>query len=183
MNAQTITEPRAYVTTWGVYNAGRLVGRWYTPDELRELTPATWATEHRDHLAGLAAFEVGEELAVHDFEGMPADFQTESVVTFLEAVDALEHLHGVGLDDDAVSAYVDMVGSHYWIGDAATIEGVSVYESRADFGASWLEETGSLESVPENLRVYIDFEAWARDALIESEDLHEYQGRVYDFVR
>lgn len=114
---------------------------------------------------------------------MPADFQTESVTTFLEAVDALEHLHGVGLDDDAVSAYVDMVGSHYWIGDAATIEGVSVYESRADFGASWLEDTGSLKSVPENLRGYIDFEAWARDALIESEDLHEYQGRVYDFVR
>lgn len=32
-----------------------------------------------------------------------------------------------------------------------------------------LEDTGMLESVPENLRAYFDFEAWARDCELNGE--------------
>jgi len=33
----------------------------------------------------------------------------------------------------------------------------------ADWAEDWLEETGGLEGMPENLRPYFDFEAYARD--------------------
>lgn len=38
------------------------------------------------------------------------------------------------------------------------------YDSPGDWAASFLEDTGSLANVPEHLRNYIDFDAYARDA-------------------
>lgn len=43
------------------------------------------------------------------------------------------------------------------------------FSSVEAWAENFMEDTGMLESVPENLRSYFDFEAWARDAEINGE--------------
>lgn len=40
------------------------------------------------------------------------------------------------------------------------------YDSKEDFARELLDETGELEAIPENLRWYFDYEAYARDLFI-----------------
>ena len=57
--------------------------------------------------------------------------------------------------------------------DEAVTEFEDHYAGTHDSLAAWAEEfandTGMLEGVPENLRMYFDYDAWSRDAELNGE--------------
>lgn len=56
------------------------------------------------------------------------------------------------------------------------------YKSEADWAADFMEETGMLAEVPEHLRNYIDFAAYARDARLGGDMVFVPHPREYGWV-
>lgn len=46
------------------------------------------------------------------------------------------------------------------------------WDSEEEWAESFADETGMLESVPEHLRRYFDFQAWAQDAVNQRRHIH-----------
>lgn len=145
---------RLYVGTYAKYNNGSLKGAWL------DLEDYTDREAFLEACAKLHADEADPELMFQDFEGFPRSYYSESSAPPDELWAWLD------LDDDdkeLLAAYQDGVRDDGTIEDAReAFMGKTTSES--DWAAEWLEETGSLNEVPEHLRNYIDFEAYARDA-------------------
>lgn len=75
-----------------------------------------------------------------------------------------------GVDLDALDAFMSMSGAYY--APKTTPEEaleqfrdayLGEYESLEDYAAEYISETGMLDGVPETLRCYFDYAAFARD--------------------
>ena len=144
---------RIYVGTYAKYNAGSIAGQWLDLDDYADRDDFLAACKelHKD--------ETDPELMFQDFEGFPRALYSESYVsnelwTWL----ALDET-----DRELLAVYQDNVDGSADI-DAAREAYCGTYDSEADWAAQWLEDTGGLEDVPQHLRNYIDFKAYARDA-------------------
>ncbi len=146
-----MTEMRVYIANLGKYNEGELVGAWFTP-------PVDY--EEMAEKIGLNAEY--EEYAIHDYElPFPVDEYTsiEEINRLCEMVNELP-------DEiqEELSELVGCVGSLEELYEKA--DQIFYYpdcETMADFAECYLEETGILESIPSELRNYIDYEAYGRD--------------------
>lgn len=101
-----------------------------------------------------------EEWAAHDWDG-------EGLSGFGEYPDldkVLDHVRLVSEHGEAWLAYVEHVGEHYATEEGFEDARMGECESPEDWAEEFLTETGALESIPENLRSYFDFKAYARDA-------------------
>jgi antirestriction protein len=112
-----------------------------------------------------------------DFDGFPRSLYSESNVS--------EELFAwLELDDhdrELLAVYVEHVDQNGTIEQAR-----DAFAGRADSEAGWAEEwlndTGGLEGVPEHLKNYIDFEAYARDARIGGDvAFANHEGEVWVF--
>lgn len=109
---------------------------------------------------GLGEVPSAEEWAAHDWDG-------EGLSGFGEYPDlakVLEHVRLVGEHGEAWLAYVEHVGERYATEEGFEDARMGECESPEDWAEEFLTETGTLESIPENLRSYFDFKAYARDA-------------------
>jgi antirestriction protein len=82
------------------------------------------------------------------------------------------------LDPEIVAAYCENLGD--WTEEAvsnAEDNYSGSFDSPEDFAYDLAEQTGMLESVPENLRYYFDFEKFARDLLMG--DYFENDGHYF----
>lgn len=140
---------RIYVGTYAKY----IGGAWLDLEDYadKEAFHAACLELHKD--------EVDPELMFQDFEGFPRSYYSESSVpeALWEWLALDEH------EQELLAAY------QHGVTDDGTIEQargafIGKADSEADWAAQWLEETGGLEGVPEHLKNYIDFEAYARDA-------------------
>jgi len=166
-----MTTPRVYVGTYGKYNAGNLYGRW--------LDLSAYA-DRDSFYAACAELHTGEhdpEFMFQDYEGFPRSLYCESDVS-------QELIEYANLDDDErelLSVY------HEGVDSDADIERVREayqgrYDSEADWAEQFLEDTGGLEGVPEHLRNYIDYEAYARDARLGGEVVFvRHEGELWVF--
>lgn len=147
-----MTEPRIYVGTYAKYNAGSIKGAWLSLDgHDKESFLAACAELHKD--------ESDPELMFQDFEGFPKSYYSESSIpdelfAWLELDEE---------DRELLAVYREHVDQDAEI-EAARDAFMGKADSEADWAQQWLEDTGGLEGVPEHLRNYIDFEAYARDA-------------------
>lgn len=152
---------RIYVACLAAYNNGILHGEWIDVD-------GKDADDIQAEVAAMLASSPipnAEEWAIHDHEGFPFGTVGEytSLTEIVEIAEAIEE-HGE----------VFIAALKYW-GDKedarkAAAEGYQgEYKSEEDWAESFLEDTGSLADVPENLRNYIDFEAYARDARLSGD--------------
>ena len=161
----TATECRIYVASLSDYNAGRLHGAWIDLDDcagVGDIWDAINAMLAKSREAG------AEEWAIHDYEGLPdmgenPDF--EDLWVFYEAL---------GEHGEAWGEYVEYIGVGY-----ATVEGfeeayVGAYDSEKDFAEQLVDDLGYLDEIPEHLRYYFDYEAFARDLFIG--DYHMTEG-------
>lgn len=156
-----MSTPRIYVGTYNAYNNGSLHGAWL---DLEDFNGADdfWAKVNEVHAAELKAR--GEiEPMFQDWEDIPDRFISES------------HLSGavweewVELDDkdrELLELYLDNVDCDGTLEKAKEADR-GEYANKLDFAYAHWEEMGILESIPEDLRTYIDYEAWLRDAEIE----------------
>lgn len=146
----TDLEPRIYVASLADYNAGRLHGRW--------IDAAQDADEiHREIQAMLAESpEHGEEWAIHDYEGFAGSHLSE-----YEDIERIAKLAAALSKPGPAFAFV-LNGD-----DPDRFE--DAYVGEADSEQEYAEELFNdlfLADVPENVRAYIDYDAFARDLFI-----------------
>ncbi|PZR33222.1 antirestriction protein ArdA [Caulobacter segnis] len=150
-------EPRVYVACLAAYNSGVLHGAWIDVEDEDQVLAAIAAMLAASPTAG------AEEYAIHDYEDFggveigeyAAIARVVEIATFLRARGALGALvlAEVGGDLEAAAAALD---DQYH----------GVFASLADCFQELTEET---TAIPETLRLYIDYEAMARDARLNGE--------------
>lgn len=159
---------RIYVASLSDYNNAILHGVWLDledysdSDDLQEAITAMLASSPfgnsdfaKKH--GLLA----EEYAIHDYEGFPQG--TISEHSGLSSVWELWERYEQAENDDNLEAF--LAYEQLFDGDYSDFEDRyrGYYDSEEAFAEELLEETGELSSIPENLRYYFDYEAYARD--------------------
>lgn len=152
--------PRIYIASLSDYNAGRLIGEWVdidattTEEDLYEAVAAVLAQSREPG---------AEEFAIHDYDGFPAGLVGE-----YEPLARVAAYGAFLAEDDGGErfAFLDVLGFSLApdaLEDAFSEAFYGVYETRAEFAESLLEDIGTLASVPDDLRPYFDFDAYARD--------------------
>lgn len=146
-------EPKIYVACLASYNAGHLHGRWIEADQSEDEINA-------EIQAMLAESPVaGEDYAIHDYEGFGSIVIEEhtSITDVVAIASALERFGGAFevADNhcDSIDEALQACGELY-SGQWSDLEG---------WAENFLEDTGSLSGIPDNLRHYFDFERYARD--------------------
>jgi len=150
-----------YITNLGKYNEGELIGKWInlpiSDDDLDEVL---------------------EEIGINEYyeETFITDYESEIDGIKVNEFDSIDELNEMAEMLDDLDKYdIEIV-------EALISEGYSVEEAidkkddvivwsdcsdMADVAYQYVEECGILESVPENLRNYFDYEAFGRDMSFE----------------
>ena len=171
------TTPRIYIACLASYNAGILHGNWIDLDGTEDVKEIINETLKQSPV------EDAEEWAIHDHEGCGylgeyAGFQV---------LDAISAAHGKAetesVDWELFCEYCTHAGHDIKTG---AVEKFS--EARAGSGSSlvdwchgFLDDSGQLEAIPENLRHYFDYEAFARDLEISDIFTIEHGGETHVF--
>lgn len=158
------TQMRVYVGTYAKYNSGNLFGAWLALDDYSD-KEAFFEAAHRLHKG-----ETDPELMFQDWEGIPASMVSECSVSasLWEIMDET--------NQEAVVAYLSIFGE--WDAEDFQERYRGEWSSWADMAEELLEETGQLEAIPESLRNYFDFEAYARDIRLNG-DMTEDNGHYF----
>jgi antirestriction protein len=162
--------PRVYVGTYAKYNSGNLKGRWL------DLTDYADKDEFIDACRKLHKDEADPELMFQDHENIPKGMITESSIS----EDLWEWM---GLDDHEktlLQIYRRDINEDGTLDEARDAFN-GVYSSPEDWAEQYIEEAGWLNEVPEPLRIYIDYEAYARDAGFNGMHFIEHDGDVWVF--
>lgn len=180
---------KAWIGCYGCYNDGRLVGKWLDADEAEDLEAAGLTVEAAHKLDG-KSHQIcprcgSDEFAVFDTDGGPsavADAVGESILEFVRLAPIAELAETLSGFEQWLSELGDVPE-----GDADEVEQafydayLGEYSSAGEWAELYLEETGVLAEVPERLRYYVDFEAYARDARLSGE-VSFVEGPVSVFV-
>lgn len=162
---------RIYVGTYAKYNSGSIAGKWLNLDDYadKDAFLKACAYLHKD--------EADPEFMFQDFEGFPRGFYSESSVP----QDLWDWLALDEDDRELLSVYqehVDPNGDLDAARDAFVGKG---YDTPAGWAAEFLEDTGLLDTIPEALRNYFDFEAYARDAGFNGMTFARHDGELWVF--
>lgn len=142
---------RLYVGTYAKYNAGNLAGSWLDLEDYADKDEFLAACQE------LHADESDPELMFQDYEDIPESLYSESAISsqiwdWLE-LDEDERIIADIYADVCVKFDIDKARDCF-AGKADSLE---------DWCAEFLEETGLLNQIPDNLRYYFDYAAYARD--------------------
>lgn len=162
---------RLYVGTYSKYNSGSIKGAWLDLEDYsdKDAFLSACCELHKD--------ESDPELMFQDYEGFPRSLYSESNIP-----DALWDWLELDEDDrELLAVYQDSINQDADI-DEARENFCGKFDSEEDWAADYLEDTGGLENVPEHLRNYIDFEAYARDARLGGDIVFvRHDGDVWAF--
>ena len=162
------TEMQAFVSTFGLYNSGRIVGRWFAAYELADEDAVMEELRAKALEAGVPEGDlddtVGEEFMIQDYEGFPVPVsESQSPSSLAEIADACEDretylrvrlyveacgAHGMSFED-IVSASEDMM----------VIQG----DNLQDAVHNYLNDSGMLADLPKWAANYFDYESYGRD--------------------
>lgn len=144
---------RIYVGTYAKYNAGSIKGAWLDVEDYSD------KDEFLKACADLHSDESDPEFMFQDFEGFPKGFYSESYIK----PELFDWLALDESDRELLAVYQEHVAQDGDI-DAAREAYAGTFDSPEAWARNFLDDTGALQSVPENLRNYIDYESYARDA-------------------
>lgn len=158
-----------YVRSLEDYNSGRGIGEWI---DIEGMDADEIGDAIEEYLEGRREKTGGahEEWAIHDYEGIdPSLFgeypSIEELGAFMEALDKVQ-------DADAFMVFMEYMGSprnareieeH---ADAFEDAFAGHWDSEEEYAYGYIEDTGLLDSLPENLRYYFDYQSFARDIFI-----------------
>ncbi len=153
-------EAKVYVGTYAKYNAGSLAGKWVT------LSDFSTYEEFIDECKRIHADEDEDELELmfQDCENLPDCFYSESEISkkFWEFLEECDDYCDCG---NAYIIYLNYRGEYVDV-DEFEENLIGAFDSDEDFGIEIAENWGYLEGVPESVKMYFDYEAFARDLLI-----------------
>lgn len=136
-------------------------GCWVDLDSSTEWD--TIAEKIREAIPGAHVDEIlcadAEGLALH-FLGRYDCFDLKGWQEWIEAAEAANY------PPEVIAAYCENVGD--WTAEAVSSAEECYYgehDTDEDFAAELLENTGELSSIPESLRYYFDYKAYARDLM------------------
>lgn len=149
--------PRIYVACLAAYNSGVLHGAWIEVEDEDEVWAAISA------MLKASPEPMAEEFAIHDYEGFggveiaeyAAISRVVEIAAFLRARGVLGGLVLGHMDGDLAMA-ASALDDQYW----------GRFARLADAFQELTEET---TEIPEALRLYIDYDAMARDAVLGGE--------------
>jgi antirestriction protein len=156
-------ELQLYIANLGKYNEGILKGEWFTlPVDFQEVAKKIGLNEEY------------EEYAIHDYEAPFSISEYASLDSLNEIAEKLISLDEV--EAKAVSSVMD--NNHIDINEAMDMlengEIQFYYDCKdmSDVACEVVESCGLLDSMPNNLRSYFDYEAFGRDLDIEGTYLY-----------
>ena len=163
---------KIFVTNLGKYVEGELVGEWLdlpaTEDEIDELYERIGIGEEYEEVF-ITDYESDLNIKVGEYDNIEA---------LNEMAEEIENLDEWELETlEALLTYFDDVDEAL-----EKIEDVTIWsgcDDMAEVAEQYAEETGLLDSIPENLRYYFDFEAYGRDLEIEGTYIF-YNGDCYE---
>lgn len=159
---------KIYVTNLGKYNEGFLIGKWL------EL-PATDEEIERT-LKEIGISDEPDENGIYYEEYFITDYETDMdglKVSEYSNIDDLNELAETidDLDEDEKEIVNAIMGEGYTLEDAIDKkDDVMIYSNcsnMTEVAEEYAEQVGLLESIPEDLRYYFDFEAYGRDMNVE----------------
>lgn len=149
--------PQIYVASLSDYNAGVHHGRWIDCTigfaAVQEEIDAMLAESTTARRTGLPA----EEWAIHDYE----DFEGYEVSENEDLETLCEIAEGIDEEGEPYAAFVENYHNTSQEDFRHAYQGT--FNSLEEWAEDYLEEAGTLSYLPENLRYYFDFEAFARD--------------------
>ena len=169
--------PKIYVACLASYNAGILHGNWIDLDGTEDLE------DRISEILKASPEEDAEEWAVHDHESCGQLSEYPGTDTLNAIQEAYEKAESEGIEWEPFCEYCAHRGHDI---EAGQVEMFSeAYAGTANSLEKWcmdfLEETGQLESIPENLRFYFDYAAFARDMEISDVFTIEHNGETLVF--
>lgn len=159
----SVTVPAVYVGTYHQYNGGSIFGKWF------DLTDFDDEDEFYDACRALHAAEDDPEFMFQDWEGIRLSLPLNPLLS-----GRLSRHSGRRRTKDALPRlwlWADYTGECDY--DAFDEAYCGEAESEADFAYGFVEDHGLLNEVPESLRVYFDYEAYARDLFSSGYVFHE----------
>ncbi|KAA5978596.1 antirestriction protein ArdA [Pantoea sp. M_4] len=184
----TTTTPAVYVGTYHKYNCGSIFGKWFdlTEFEGREDFYEACQALHADEWdaefmfqdwegipQALHADEWDAEFMFQDWEGIPSRFVSESAMDW-DFIAAYKRAEEEGREA-AFIAWAEYTGECDYDAFDDAYRGEA--ESEEDYAQEMVEGKGLLNEVPEPLRSYFDFEAYARDLFSSGYVFHD--GHVF----
>jgi antirestriction protein len=162
--------PRVWCGTYAKYSEGNLEGNWFDLED--------YADEDELYAAFQEFHGPGEhEFMLCDFEGFPRAYCGESRLD-PALWDWLE------LDEDdreLLAVYKDNVYQDGDI-DKARDAYMGKFDSEEAWAEDYWEQSGLLETIPENLRYYVDYKSYARDCRLGGDvSFVEHDGEVWVF--
>ncbi|QOP45543.1 antirestriction protein ArdA [Sulfurimonas paralvinellae] len=174
---------RVYITDLEAYNNGRLVGSWYElPMNKDELTQAIQNELQKGQ-------QVCEHAHTHE-EYFISDFEYDYMK--IDEYDSLDELNEIAqkiekLDESEKMAVKMMVENHIVNSIDEAIENLENMictgeNSMEDIAYNYIEESGLLQRMPENLQGYFDYEALGRDMEIEGNYFRDENNILWEYV-
>lgn len=157
--------PAVYVGTYGKYNAGSIAGMWVALDTVTD------SEELHEVFRRIHCDEREPEYMIQDFQNFPKKFYSEAGCDWEGLYEWL------GLDEDDRQKVAE-----YWdeVDDSRDIQGVldaCVYEGEAN--EYYDELADECMNIPDNLRMYFNYEAWERDCAFDYHETEHYVFSAY----
>lgn len=174
---------KIYLTNLGKYNEGELIGEWVelpcTEGELEAVKERIGISDEPDENGNYY-----EEYFITDYETDISGLKVgeyDNLEELNELAETLDNLDKYDLE--IVNA---MISEGYSLEDAMDKkDDCMIYyncNDMEDVAMEYAEETGLLDSIPENLRSYFDFEAFGRDMSFEGQFLFTDQGNCVQIL-
>lgn len=173
MNTTTVITPRVWVGCLACYNAGNLRGEWVDAIEADDVTP--------EDLHGRATSH--DELWCLDTEGMPVagEMSPADATEWARVLDEVEDCDREALEAWAADQGAETPAEWEELRDRFEDHYRGEWDSVVAYCEDFADSTGMLDGMPEHLRCYFDYEAFARDVAIESCVLDAPGGGVFIF--
>lgn len=167
---------KIYLTNLGKYNEGTLQGEWVdlpaTEEEIEEVKERIGINEEY------------EEWFITDYETDIDGLEIREYSDINELNELAETLED--MDDNDREVIEAMLSEGYSLDDAIDKkDDCIVYadcEDMEDVAREYVEETGLLNSIPENLQSYFDFEAYGRDMSYEGQFVFTKNGNCVQIL-
>ena len=157
-SGMSVVAPAVYVGTWRKYNGGSIAGRWF------DLTSFDDERGFFEACRELHQDEADPELMFQDYEGFPGNMASECHINWAY-VEGFRQARDEGCEE-AYRLWVDDTGEtdfdrfrDAWLGTA---------DSEEAFAIEFVNDSGMLAGIPDEIARYFDYEAYARDLFLDS---------------